>query len=169
MIQAILYTSGTGTTAEYARLLGKKTGLPVFSLDDSAAVPDGAEIIYMGWLMAGGVKGYKTAAKRFHISAVCGVGMGETGSQIQEVRKQNAIKENVPVFTLRGGFHLNKLRGVYKLMMTVMTKTAGKKLAAKPDRTADEDIMLNMLLHGGDYVSERSLEAVLDWFGARKA
>ena len=32
---SIVYTSNTGYTAEYARLLGEKTGLPVYSLAEA--------------------------------------------------------------------------------------------------------------------------------------
>lgn len=35
MINAIVYTSNTGYTAQYARLLGEKTGMPVYSLDEA--------------------------------------------------------------------------------------------------------------------------------------
>ena len=59
---------------------------------------------------------------------------------------------------------MNKLHGMYKLMMQVMAKTAGKGLAEKTDRTPDEDVMLDMMLHGGNYVSEENLRPVLDWY-----
>ena len=57
-----------------------------------------------------------------------------------------------------------KLHGVYKLMMTVMAKTAGKGLADKKDRTPEEDAMLDMMLHGGSRVSEENLADVLAWY-----
>ena len=113
--------------------------------------------------MAGKVQGYSDAAKQYSVEAVCGVGMGSTGSQMEDVRKNNSIPESTPVFTLQGGFDMNKLRGVYKMMMQVMKKTVGKKLAEKPDRTPDEEEMLNLLLHGGSRVSEANLAAVLEW------
>ena len=161
---AIVYTSNTGYTAQYAALLGKKTALPVYSLSEAEEkLPAGNPVLYLGWLMASAVKGYQKAAKRYRICAVCGVGMGASGSQLGEVRKANAIPEAVPLFTLQGGFDITKLRGVYKLMMTVMVKTAGKGLADKPDRTAEEDVMLDMMLHGGNDVREENLEQVLDW------
>ena len=55
---AIVYTSNTGYTAEYARMLGEKTGLPVWELA-SRQVPKGSDIVYLGWLMAGNIQGYK--------------------------------------------------------------------------------------------------------------
>ena len=165
-MDAIVFTSNTGFTAQYARLLGEKLGLPVCSLDEAkGTLEEGTEILYLGWLMAGLVKGYKKAAKRYRIAAVCGVGMGAGGSQIKEVRKGNAIPENIPLFTLQGGFELNKLHGIYKFMMNTMKRTVGKKLAAKPDKTADEQDMLDLLLRGGSRVSEENLRPVLEWCG----
>ena len=161
---SIVYTSNTGYTAEYARLLGEKTGLPVYSLAEAEQkLAAGNRVIYLGWLMAGKVQGYKKAAKRYKVQAVCGVGMGGTGSQLQEVRKANAIPEKTPLFTLQGGFDIQKLSGVYKLMMTIMVKTAGKGLAEKQDRTPDEDVMLEMLTQGGSRISAENLAEVLAW------
>ena len=161
---SIVYTSNTGYTAEYARLLGEKTGLPVYSLAEAEQkLAAGNCVIYLGWLMAGKVQGYKKAAKRYKVQAVCGVGMGGTGSQLQEVRKANAIPEKTPLFTLQGGFDIQKLSGVYKLMMTIMVKTAGKGLAEKQDRTPDEGVMLEMLTQGGSRVSAENLAEVLAW------
>ena len=161
---SIVYTSNTGYTAEYARLLGEKTGLPVYSLAEAEQkLAAGNCVIYLGWLMAGKVQGYSDAAKQYSVEAVCGVGMGSTGSQMEDVRKNNNIPDSTPVFTLQGGFDMNKLRGVYKMMMQVMKKTVGKKLADKPDRTPDEEEMLDLLLHGGSRVSEENLAAVMEW------
>ena len=164
-MKAIVYTSKSGHTAEYAEIIGKKTGLPVFSLSEKSKLPpSGTEIIYLGWLMAGKVQGYAKAAKRYHICAVCGVGMGATGSQLSDVRKTNALPEKLPVFTMQGGFDLTKLHGVYRLMMTVMKKTVGKGLSEKPNRTPDEDAMLELLLRGGSCVSRENLTDLLAWY-----
>lgn len=101
-------------------------------------VNSGAEIIYMGWIMAGKIKGYPEAARKYNIKAVCGVGMGQTGTQLTEVRAKNKIPQRIPLFTLQGTFDIRKLHGVYKMMMNVMVKTAGKALADKSDRTSEE-------------------------------
>ena len=162
---AIVYTSNTGYTRQYAVLLGDKTGLPVYSLEEAAqTLAAGNSVIYLGWLMAGKVQGYAKAAKRYRVEAVCGVGMGATGSQLEDVRKTNALSDALPLFTLQGGFDITRLRGIYRLMMTVMSKTVGKTLAEKQDRTADEDAMLDLLVHGGSRVSEENLAAVMEWY-----
>ena len=165
-MDAIVFTSNTGFTAQYARLLGEKLGLPVCSLDEAkGTLEEGTEILYLGWLMAGLVKGYKKAAKRYRIAAVCGVGMGAGGSQTEDVRRNNAIPENTPVFTLQGGFDYGKLHGINKFMMSTMRRTVGKRLAEQPDKTPEAQDMQELLMHGGSRVSEENLRPVLEWRG----
>ena len=108
-MKAIIYTSNIGSTAEYAQLLGKELNLPVHSLQKAKnKVPAGSEIIYLGWIMAGGIKGYKKAAKLYKVCVVCGVGMGQTGTQLKELRDKNTIPQRIPLFTLQGNlFHTN--------------------------------------------------------------
>lgn len=164
-MNAIVYTSNTGSTARYAALLAQETGLPVFSSAEAKkSLPAGSDILYLGWLMANSIKGYKGADKRYKISAVCAVGMMPTGSQTETVRKHNAVPAHTPLFTLQGSFDIQKLRGPYKAMMNVMIKTAGKGLENKTDRTPEEDALLEILVHGGDHVSTEHLGAVLDWY-----
>ena len=168
-MNAIIYTTNTVSTARYAELLACATGLPAYSLAEAkSAVSTGAEVIYLGWIMAGSVKGYAAAARRYRVRAVCAVGMGQTGTQTDSVRKKAAIPADVPVFTLQGNFDVKKLHGVYRPMMELMVKTAGKALVEKSDRTPEVDDMLDMMLHGGERVKAENLRAVLDWYSARK-
>lgn len=159
---AIVYTSGTGYTARYAALLSEKLGLPAHTLADAVrSLPAGTPVIYMGWLMAGSVKDYKKAARRFAIDAVIGVGLGDTGAQDNAARKACKLPADVPVFTVQGGMDLEKLRGPYKFAIKMLTKG----MAAQKNRTPAEDRMLELLQKGGDYVSEKELAAVLAWAG----
>ena len=168
-MNAIIYTTNTGSTARYAGLLAQKTGLPVYSLAEARnAVSTGAEVIYLGWIMAGSIKGYAAAARRYRVRAVCAVGMGQTGTQTDSVRKKTGVPAGIPVFTLQGNFDVKKLHGVYRPMMELMVKTAGKALAEKSDRTLEEDDMLDMMRCGGERVKEETLSAVLDWYSARR-
>ena len=160
----IVYTSNTGYTEKYAKLLGEHLGLPAFSAEQADSLPEGTEILYLGWLMAGVVKGYKKAAQRFSVAAVCGVGMGPAGSQDSDVRKNNAIPQEVPVFTLQGGFDRTKLHGIYRFMMGVMIKVMGSSLRKKENRTPEEDAMLEMVTNGGDFVDVRQLDGVIAWY-----
>lgn len=168
-MDAIIYTTNTGNTERYAKLLAQETGLPAYSLADAKdAVPEGTEVIYLGWISAGAVKGYAKTAKRYHIRAVCAVGMGQTGTQTDSVRKKSAVPLSIPLFTLQGNFDVKKLHGIYRPMMEIMVKATSKSLAAKKDRTPEEDDMLDMMLHGGERVKQENLSAVLDWYHAQQ-
>lgn len=168
-MEAIIYTSNTGSTARYAKMLSQELHLPVYSLEEAKKkVPAGAEIIYLGWIMASGIKGYVDAIKRYHVHAVCAVGMGQTGTQKQQVCDKNKISRNIPLFTLQGNFDVKKLHGIYKIMMSIMVKTAGKALADKKDRTAEEDDMLDMMMNGGERVKVQNLKEIINWYEFEK-
>ena len=143
--------------------------LPAYSLAEAKKhVFAGAEVIYLGWIMAGSVKGYAEAAKRYRVRAVCAVGMGQTGTQTDSVRKKSAVPANIPLFTLQGNFDVKKLHGIYRPMMEIMVKTVGKALAEKSDRTPEEDDMLDMTRCGGERVKAENLSAVLDWYSVQQ-
>ena len=90
--------------------------------------------------------------------------MGQTGTQTESVRKKSAIPANIPLFTLQGNFDVKKLHGIYRPMMEIMVKTAGKSLAKKKDCTPEENDMLDMMQCGGERVQAENLSAVLDWY-----
>ena len=168
-MNAIIYTTNTGSTEGYARLLSQETGLPACSLAEAKKkIPSGAEIIYLGWIMAGSVKGYADAAKRYQVRAVCGVGMGQTGTQLTEVRRKSGIPAAVPLFTLQGNFDVKKLHGIYRPMMALMVKATKKSLSEKKDRTQEEDDMLAMMQCSGDRVREENLCGLLNWYHNRE-
>ena len=168
MIKAVVYTSETGHSQEYAALLGNKTGLPVYEGREAAgALPEGTEILYIGWLMAGKIVGFKKADKRFTVCAVCAVGMSGSDSQLDDIKKVNKLAPSLSVFYLQGGFELDKLHGLYRFMMKAMKKTVGKSLAQKETRTPEEEDMLDLLVNGGNRVSEENLSAVTDWLNRR--
>ncbi len=162
--QAIVYTSNTGYTKEYARILAEKTTLPLYNLENAQkSLPYGSEVIYLGWLMASFVKGYDKASKQFRVNAVVGVCMGENGSQLEAVRKNNKIPESTEVFTLQGGFDMKKLKGMNKFMMKIMVKKLTKDIMAKETRTEEDEKLLLMLSEGASFVSEKNLEPVIEF------
>lgn len=163
--KAIVFTSNTGYTAQYAALLAKKTGLHVYALNEALEkVPEGSAVIYMGWIMAGKIQGFITAMKHYQVAAVCGVGMNPTGSQLPMVRQANGLGESMPVFTLQGGLNMDKLHGFKKLILKIMGGTIGKQLMAKQDRTPEEEAILDMFRSGGDRVSMQNLKDVAAWY-----
>lgn len=162
---AIVYTSNTGHTQQYAHMLGEEIDLPIYSYNEAISqLPNGSQVIYMGWIHASHVKGYSGAAKRFSICAVCGVGLCDTGTLISEVRKVTSIPEDIQLFTLQGGFDRNKLKGMDKLMISMLTKG----LSAQKQRSAQDERMLELLRKDASYVSRKNLDGILQWYREKK-
>ena len=158
---AIVFTSNTGHTEQYARLLGSRIGLRVFSLREAEkSLNAGTPIVYLGWIHASHVKGYADAAKRFRVCAVCGVGLCDTGTLLAEVRKATAIPAQTPLFTLQGGLDRSRLKGMNKLMISMLTKG----LASQKQRTAQEERMPTLLQTDTNYVCAENLNGIQRWF-----
>lgn len=152
---AIVYTSNTGFTAQYAAMLGQETGLPVYELRTASRdLPHGTPIAYLGWLCAGKVKKLDQAEKCWAISAVCAVGMGPDATQVE------TLKNSYPgVFYLRGGYDRTKVKGMYRLMMGMM----GKILASKGAADEQGQEMLDAVTKGANWVSLEQLTPVIDY------
>ena len=164
-MKGIVYISNTGHTAAYAKILGEKTGLPVYELSDAVKkLNKGEEIIYMGWLFANTVKGYAKASKCFAVSAVVGVGLCDTGTGIEGVRKVNKIPDSLPVFTMQGGMNKNELRGINKFMINMLIKMMDKK----QDKTEDDERMIYLLKNDQNYVSEENTADFMLWYIAER-
>ncbi|MGM9589338.1 MAG: flavodoxin domain-containing protein [Faecousia sp.] len=158
---AIVYTSNTGHTRQYALLLGEQIGFPVYSLDEAnAQLSGGSPVIYLGWIHASHVKGYSKAASRFDLRAVCAVGLCDTGTLTDQVRKATSIPDGIPLFTLQGGIDRSRLKGMDKLMISMLTKG----LTAQKQRSAQDNRMLELLGRDESYVSPENIAEVLQWY-----
>ena len=159
-MKAVVYVSNTGHTKQYAEMFGEKEGLPVYELKEANKLVDNnAEIIYFGWLLAKKIKGYKQAKKRYNIVAICAVGLGDTGSQIAEVKKANGIIDDTPLFTLQGGIDKSKLHGTNKFMINMLMKG----LCFQKECNEDDEYMLKLLSDEKSYVNEENLSDVFAW------
>ena len=169
MISAILYASNTGYTKQYAELLAQATGLPAYNIKNSIPpATAGQDVIFLGWLMAGNVQGYKKICKKYRVRALCAVGMSPmVPDQTAEIKKKFALTDT-PVFYLQGGFDINKLTGIYKFMMRVMCKKIIADMAKLPERTPEQEAVYKMATEGANYVSEENLSPVIDWVKAAK-
>lgn len=164
-MKIIVYASNTGFTKEYAEMLSAKTGLPMCSLEEAKkTLKQPTEIIYCGWFMAGSIVGYKKLKKKHNIKAVCAVGLCETGSLLEKTRKDNKIPDNTELFTLQGGYAPDKLKGIYKKMMSMVANMLIKQINSYEVKTESDLKMLETLEKGGSYVCEENLSAVLEWY-----
>ena len=65
-MEAIIYTTNTGSAEQYAKILAQETGLPAYSMKEAQKKirPD-ADVICLGWIMAGTIKGYSAAVRHY--------------------------------------------------------------------------------------------------------
>lgn len=167
-MKAIVYTSQTGFTRRYAEGLAQKTGLPAYDVKEARGrLPRGSEIFYLGWLIAGEVKGLKSAMDRYTIRGVAAVGISPQGNGElwTEARLNGGASDGGGrVFYLRGGYAPERLKGIYRLMMNHMAKTVIRQVEAKgAEATEEERAMAEVFRSGGDFVREEDLEEIAAW------
>ena len=163
MITAVVYTSNTGETEKYARCFAEKVNLPCMDLKHADTLDKGTQIIYFGWIIADTVQGYDNAEKKYVIPCVCGVGISASGTKHEEVRKATGIPESVQLFTLQGGLHMEKLRGMHRLILSVVRKSSIRKLEEKQRNPQEEDD-LDLWRNGGSRFDETALDPVIRWY-----
>ena len=167
--RAIVYTSNTGHTAAYAALLSERIDLPAYTLDEAMKqLQKGCPIIYLGWIMAGKVKGYKKAERRFDVRVACGVGMTAGGMNADRLRKTTFIRDDIDLHAIPGGFELDKLTGPVGAIMRRVSKRTARDLRAKPKRTPAEEEMLMLMTRGAALIDPERLNRLAAWYAEQK-
>ena len=95
MIDAIVYSSLSGSCEEYAQRMSAALHIPFFT-EKSGLCPVGRKIAYIGWLFAGKVVGLDKAMDRYDVCCVVSVGMGDLST-----RQRSAARRTASVPTLR--------------------------------------------------------------------
>lgn len=163
-MEAIVYTSNTGHAKEFALLLAKQLDTLCYNIEEAKTnLNKGVDIIYIGWIMAGQVKGLNKVLKYFNVKAICAVGMSNNDSQLKEIREKYEIQEGFPLFYLQGGFEYDKLHGIYKFMMGTIKNTILKQIEKKEDLTEEEKEMVNLIINGKNCVSLDKLTEVIEY------
>ena len=135
MIDAIVYSSLSGSCEEYAHRMSAALHVPFFT-EQSHICPTGRKVVYIGWLLAGKVVGLNKAKERYNVVGVVSVGMGAPAANAEEVcRKKNGLGTDIAVFPLQGRFDLKRLPLPYRLIMKVKIKDIAKRLNAKAAKT----------------------------------
>lgn len=154
-MDAIIYESNTGFTERYARILAEKLGKPAYSAKEAASkLAKGAEVIYLGWVMANQVCGLKKAARRWNVKAAGAVGL----NPFSEANNNILIEKNkpdFPLFYLQGGLDHSKLKGLKKKLILMIRDNL-----ARENKPENSDV-IKVLSDGGDFVSEENLTALL--------
>ena len=73
----IIYASNTGNTEKYAKILQEDLDIPAYPISNVPDVHKGGDAIYLGWVMAGNVVGYKK------ISKMCNAPTGGNGCTVK--------------------------------------------------------------------------------------
>lgn len=164
MISAILYHSSTGSCERYAREMSRKLALPLYHVDH-CPLPKGFEVLYIGWLMNGKVTGMDKARKNYVVKAVVQVGMSAPSAAAETAcREKNGLPGDVAVFTVQGGFHMDKLSLPMRLIMSKVNKSIVKRLEAKGDLSPAEQATLNMARTGdGEPATWDGIQPAIDW------
>lgn len=163
MYSAILYTSRTGSCKHYAELISAELCIPAVTMDK---VPKGygEKLLYIGWLCAGKIKGYKRACEKFNIGAVVQVGMAPVTIETEaQSRKANCIPADVPLFCLQGGFNMKKLPLPYRMVMKIINKGIAEKLSEKPVLNSQEQATLKMAQTGIGEPADWCITDVVAW------
>ena len=160
----IVYSSNTGYTKQYAELLRKATGYPMFSLDRLPSYVKGDDAIYLGWLMAGNVTGLNRAKSKLNVRCVVATGMTpESPEQAEFLHKKCGLPAGVPLFYLQAGYDFSRLHGIYKAMMSFKSKELLARFDGKSDEEKEASEVYRMLTRGESVVSAERLEPVIAW------
>ncbi|MBR0415205.1 MAG: hypothetical protein IJI67_09055 [Clostridia bacterium] len=160
----IIYESDSGFTKRYAEMFAEKTGLECHSLYMARIkVKRNSDVIFFGRVMQGEIDGFKKAAKKYNILAVCPVGLRmPTNAVKEEIIEKNGIGEPLPkLFYLRGGFDPEKNIGLEKTLINLIISDLENR---GEDIDAVDAQYLTDLKGGADYVDEENLGALLDWY-----
>lgn len=159
-MKVIVYATNTGTAKKYAQLLSEKTGIEAYNVSEIAGIPEDSQVIFLGWVMAGVIQGLAQVREKFpELYAVCPVGMFRTEKSDEELKKKNDINE--PMFFLRGDFHIDRLKGMYKMMMGMMMKMMKAKVKELEPEKGEK--VLEIFEKGLDGFSEDNLSEILGW------
>lgn len=163
MISAIVYTSETGSCAKYAGLLSEALHIPAKSLK-SAFVPEGSEVIYIGWLMNGSVTGLKQAQKKFDIAAVVQVGMAPVNAESEKKgREKNEVADTVAYFCKQGAFHMSRLPLPFRLIMKIINAKTVKSLSGKTDLDGQHAAVYTMASTGDGDPADWDISDIVAW------
>ncbi|NLT40872.1 MAG: flavodoxin domain-containing protein [Clostridiales bacterium] len=158
----IVYESKTGFTKKYAEMLSEKTGLGICSTKELSKAHEAEDIVFLGWISAGRIKGLNKVIGKFPVKAVCASGTGQKAEPDEDTfTKRNRIK-GMPFFYLRGGcLPLSQIKGFDKLALSLFLKM----LRSKKDPSYAEAI--SNIENGCDYVNEENLAPVIEWVKGR--
>lgn len=171
MNQIIVYGSEYGTTKKYAEKLSERSGIVALRYQEVKTLQNYRQIIYLGGLYAGGVKGLKRTVKLIPPEAtllLVTVGLADVTDpeNIRNIRRSVAkqvpadLLPNTVLFHLRGGIDYSKLSVLHKTMMTLLYNKA--KHLPDEKKTAEVRAMIETYNTKVDFVDYHALTPILE-------
>lgn len=156
MIKAIIYQSKTGHTKEYAEGLSKELKIPSYSVSEALEkVKKQEEVIYLSWVRATSLVGYKKMNRKYQIRCVCAVGAYPKSTEyIEQLKEYNHIGQEL--FYLRGGINYEKLNKFYQKLL----KIVGRAIAMENPR---DKAMIQLFMVGGNFVNKKQLKPMIEY------
>ncbi len=158
--KSVVFSSNTGFTEAYARMLSDEIGVPVFSLKQACRhLQRGDSVFYIGWVKASRIIGLRRASGRFSVAGVASVGLMMDEESLERIKRGNGISDNTPYFALPGGLALDKLHGLDKLLFNL-----GRKAMARTSREPGKDNMetYKILTEGVSFVDKKHLKPIIN-------
>ena len=150
----IVYESNSGHTEKYANMLAQKLNLTSIPLKKYKI--DSEPIIFLGWLFANNIQGYKKVKDKVNIKCTIAVGMTPNAKQNNsEIIKINNINEKF--FYLQGGVDYTKLKGIKKFMLKMVAESV-----IKENKPEDKEL-IDIFLNGGNCVKEENLSKIVEY------
>ncbi|GAA4284169.1 flavodoxin domain-containing protein [Brevibacterium daeguense] len=150
----VVYTSKTGFTKTYAEWIAEDLGAEIVRTQDLSReqLASADVVIHGGGLRASRIEGLRTFLRHWPLLKGKHVALWHTGANpgrpetVEGVWEQNLTPEQLERttrFYLRGGFDFTRLRGVDRLVMSIMRFV----LKRKKNPSADDRGMLAMYEH----------------------
>ena len=166
----VLYKTSSGFTRKYAEWIAEELSADIFDVAkfDANKLDDYDNVVYGGSLHAVGIIGVKFITKNLDRLKGKKLAVFATGASpvreevIREVRDKNFTQEQqkyIRFFYLRGGFDINKLKFIDKLLMTLFKWV----IQRKKELTPDEKGMLEAYKKPVDYTRRQNIGEIVSY------
>ena len=160
LIKAIVYNSETGFTKEYAKMLSERLNVSYYTLEEAKKeLNKQDEIVYLGWICAGAIKGLNKVRNRYKVKCYGAVGaFPKEDNYIESLIKSNGL-ENDKLFYLRGGINFKKLNGYKKLIVKIVGRVLEKNNKGKEG----SEELIKIFNEGASFVDSKNLDEMIDY------
>lgn len=166
----VLYKTSSGFTRKCAEWIAEELSADIFDVAkfDANKLDDYDNVVYGGSLHAVGIIGVKFITKNLDRLKGKKLAVFATGASpvreevIREVRDKNFTQEQqkyIRFFYLRGGFDMNKLKFIDKLIMTLFKWV----IQRKKELTPDEKGMLEAYKKPVDYTRKENVQEIVSY------